>query len=80
MVVDVKDFKEEMHAPTRFATVTDSEMDQRVTNNENLNTKKNTAWAVRVFEHWRNEKNCGIPELVEMTTEQLNLHFGKVHS
>ena len=52
-------------------------MDELVTNNENLNTKKNTAWAVRVFEHWRDEKNCGIPELVEMTTEQLNFHLGK---
>ena len=72
MVVDVKDFKEEMHAPTRFAIVTDSEIDEFVTNNENLNTKKNTVWAMRVFEHWRNEKNCGIPELVEMTSEQLN--------
>ena len=77
MVVDVKDFKEEIHAPTRFATVTDSIMDELVTNNENLNTMKNTAWAVRVFEHWRNEKNCGIPELVEMTSEQFNFLLGK---
>ena len=36
MVVDVKDFKEEMHAPTRFAIVTDSEIDEFVTNNGKL--------------------------------------------
>lgn len=61
--------------------VTDCEIKDLIDSQENVNTKKNTAWSVRVFEMWRdnrNSKNLGfIPELKMMTPEQMNYYLGR---
>lgn len=67
---------------TRFVEpVTDSEIKELIDSQENANTKKNTAWSVRVFEMWRdnrNSKNQGIiPELKTMTSEEMNYYLGR---
>jgi hypothetical protein len=45
---------------SRFAEpVTDKYIAELINNHENKNTKKNTGWAVGVFEKWRNFRNTG---------------------
>jgi hypothetical protein len=72
------------NSTNRFAEpVTDKYIEELINNHENKNTKKNTGWAVGVFEKWRNFRNTGanianpIPVLRIMTSEQLNFFLGQ---
>ena len=48
------------NSTSRFAEpVTDKYIEELINNHENKNTKKNTGWAVGVFEKWRNFRNTG---------------------
>jgi hypothetical protein len=48
------------NSTSRFAEpVTDKYIEELINNHENKNTKKNTGWAVGVFEKWRNFGNTG---------------------
>ena len=69
---------------SRFAEpVTDKYIEELINNHENKNTKKNTGWAVGVFEKWRNFRNTGanianpIPVLRIMISEQLHFSLGR---
>ncbi|XP_062569594.1 zinc finger MYM-type protein 2-like [Saccostrea cucullata] len=61
--------------------VTDDEISKLIASNENVNTKKNTTWALKVFEEWREKRNGNsvdeIPFLHLMTAEQLNFYLGR---
>ena len=72
------------NSTSRFAEpVTDKYIEELINNHENKNTKKNTGWAVGVFEKWRNFRNTGanianpIPVLRIMTSEQLHFFLGR---
>jgi hypothetical protein len=45
----------------RFGGISDSEIERLISSQENQNTKRNTRWAVGVFENWRQEKNKNVP-------------------
>lgn len=67
---------------TRFGEpATDEDISKLIESTENANTKKNTAWALRVFEEWRNQRlrnsDAEIPFLHVMTAEQLNFYLGR---
>jgi hypothetical protein len=48
------------NSTSRFADpVTDKYIDELINNHENKDKKKNTGWAVGVFEKWRNFRNTG---------------------
>ena len=61
--------------------VSDKEVQHLINSQENANTRKNTAWAVRVFEAWRENRNtlpgaeC-VKELHDMTSEEMNYFWG----
>ncbi|XP_061193004.1 uncharacterized protein LOC133201228 [Saccostrea echinata] len=61
--------------------VTDDEISKLIASNENANTKKNTTWALKVFEEWWEKRNGNsvdeIPLLYLMTEEQLNFYLGR---
>lgn len=67
----------------RFANpVSDEDITELLSNQENINTKKNTRWATRVFEMWRQNRNSirsdrYIPDLAKMTTEEMNFFLGR---
>jgi len=60
--------------------VSTEEMKVLIGQQENVNTKKNTAWARGVFESWRqnrNETGEEMPEFVNMTVEQMNYFLSR---
>ena len=62
----------------RFGEITDDEINELISNQENKNTKKNTRWAINVFEGWRKERNLSlpyvqqIPNLLHMDSSSMN--------
>lgn len=47
---------------------------------ENANTKKNTTWALRVFESWRAHRYSygeSVKELHDINTEDMNYYLGR---
>jgi hypothetical protein len=60
--------------------VSENEVKHLIESQENVNTKKNTAWALRVFESWRAHRNGFgdfVQELHDMTTEEMNYSLGR---
>jgi hypothetical protein len=53
--------------------VTDAQLKELITSQENGNTKNNTKWAVNVFEKWRGVRSeDNIPEFHEMNGQEMN--------
>ncbi|XP_048775440.2 uncharacterized protein LOC125680038 [Ostrea edulis] len=64
--------------------VEESEIQALIESQENKNTKKNTQWALNIFESWRRERNAQgqgqeliIPEIQTMDAVQLNFYLGR---
>ena len=69
------------HCPpsgSRFGKpVSDDEISQLIKDQENVNTKSNTKWAMNVFEKWRANRRDDIPELKLMNCEQMSYWLGR---
>ena len=52
--------------------VTDDDLSDLIKNQENANTRNNTKWAANLFDKWRNQRSEEIPELHEMTKQQMS--------
>ncbi|XP_062606633.1 uncharacterized protein LOC134268405 [Saccostrea cucullata] len=78
---DSKAFVKESAASNRFITpLSETETKDLIESHENRNTKKNTAWAFRVFESWRSHRNDSgeiVKALHKMTTEEMNYYLGR---
>ncbi|XP_048775370.2 zinc finger MYM-type protein 2-like [Ostrea edulis] len=64
--------------------VEESEIQALIESQENKNTKKNTQWALNIFESWLRERNAQgqgqeliIPEIQTMDAVQLNFYLGR---
>lgn len=66
---------------TRFvAPLSETDVKKLIDSQENVNTKKNTTWALRVFESWRAHRNSygeSVKELHDMNTEEMNYYLGR---
>ncbi|CAG2199631.1 unnamed protein product [Mytilus edulis] len=65
---------------SRFAEMTDNEIDTLIEDAENKNTKKATKWAVNVYEDWKNSKigsGLIIPNLKDLSVQDINSILGK---
>ncbi|CAC5381871.1 unnamed protein product [Mytilus coruscus] len=64
---------------SRFAEMTDHEIDILIKETENKNTMKATKWAVNVYEDWKNSKiGSGfiIPDLKDLSVQDINSILG----
>jgi hypothetical protein len=52
--------------------VSDEALKSLVENQENVNTKNNTKWAINVFNKWREQCMEDIPQLHEMNADVMN--------
>jgi hypothetical protein len=50
----------------------DEELKSLAENQENVNTKNNTKWAINVFNKWREQCMEDIPQLHEMNADVMN--------
>ncbi|XP_061195452.1 uncharacterized protein LOC133203697 [Saccostrea echinata] len=63
---------------SRFAQpVSDDDIKNLIKDQENVNTKNNTKWAMNLFEKWRASRGGDIPELNHMTSEQMSFWLGR---
>ena len=66
----------------RFADpVSDEDVRKLIEGQENQNTKKNTKWAVGVWEKWRASRikmGTAVQELRNMTTKDMNFYLGRI--
>lgn len=66
---------------TRFvAPLSETGVKNLIDSQENVNTKKNTTWALRVFVSWRAHRNSygeSVKELHDMNTEEMNYYLGR---
>jgi hypothetical protein len=62
---------------SRFVkSVSDEELKSLVENQENVNTKNNTKWAINVFNKWREQRMEDIPQLHGMNADvRQNVRF-----
>ncbi|CAG2207359.1 unnamed protein product [Mytilus edulis] len=71
---------QEQGVESRFAEMTDNEIDTLIEDAENKNTKKATKWAVNVYEDWKNSKigsGLIIPNLKDLSVQDINSILGK---
>lgn len=68
-------------ASTRFvAPLSETDVKNLIDSQEKANTKKNTTWALCVFESWRAHRNSYgefVKELHEMNIEEMNYYLGR---
>ncbi|VDI36007.1 Hypothetical predicted protein [Mytilus galloprovincialis] len=60
---------------SRFAEMTDHEIDTLIEDTENKNTKKATKWAVNVYQDWKNSiigSGLIIPNLKDLSVQDIN--------
>ncbi|XP_076082259.1 uncharacterized protein KIAA1958-like [Mytilus galloprovincialis] len=79
-VKDEEPKDQEQGVESRFAEMTDNEIDTLIEDAENKNTKKATKWAVNVYEDWRNSKigsGLIIPNLKDLSVQDINSILGK---
>ncbi|VDI17737.1 Hypothetical predicted protein [Mytilus galloprovincialis] len=65
---------------SRFAEMTDHEIDTLIEDTENNNTKKATKWAVNVYKDWQESKigsGLIIPNLKDLSVQDINNILGK---
>ncbi|XP_071172124.1 uncharacterized protein [Mytilus edulis] len=74
-VKDEEPKDQEQGVESRFAEMTDNEIDTLIEDAENKNTKKATKWAVNVYEDWKNSKigsGLIIPNLKDLSVQDIN--------
>ncbi|XP_071123894.1 uncharacterized protein KIAA1958-like [Mytilus edulis] len=79
-VKDEEPKDQEQGVESRFAEMTDNEIDTLIEDAENKNTKKATQWAVNVYEDWKNSKigsGLIIPNLKDLSVQDINSILGK---
>ncbi|CAG2250035.1 unnamed protein product [Mytilus edulis] len=79
-IQNVKDEEPKDQELSRFAEMTDNEIDTLIEDAENKNTKKATKWAVNVYEDWKNSKigsGLIIPNLKDLSVQDINSFLGK---
>nr|XP_019920759.2 uncharacterized protein KIAA1958 [Crassostrea gigas] len=77
MDVDCKD-SASTSSDSRFGQpVSDDEIFKLIKDQENVNTKNNTKWAMNLFEKWRANRRENIPDFKLMTTEQMSFWLGR---
>ncbi|CAC5381872.1 unnamed protein product [Mytilus coruscus] len=79
-IQDEKPIEQGQGVESRFAEMTDHEIDILIKETENKNTKKATKWAVNVYEDWNNSKiGSGfiIPDLKDLSVQDINSILGK---
>eukprot|EP00105_Crassostrea_gigas_P007334 XP_011421538.1 PREDICTED: uncharacterized protein KIAA1958-like [Crassostrea gigas] len=77
MDVDCKD-SASTSSDSRFdQPVSDDEILKLIKDQENVNTKNNTKWAMNLFEKWRANRRENIPDFKLMTTEQMSFWLGR---
>ncbi|XP_071125661.1 uncharacterized protein KIAA1958-like [Mytilus edulis] len=79
-VKDEEPKDQEQGVESRFAEMTDNEIDTLIEGAENKNTKKATKWAVNVYEDWKNSKigsGLIIPNLKDLSVQDINSILGK---
>ncbi|CAG2235448.1 unnamed protein product [Mytilus edulis] len=79
-VKDEKPKEQGQGVESRFAEMTDNEIDTLIEDAENKNTKKATKWAVNVYEDWKNSKigsGLIIPNLKDLSVQDINSILGK---
>ncbi|XP_071141790.1 uncharacterized protein [Mytilus edulis] len=65
---------------SRFAEMTDNEIDALIEDAENKNTRKATKWAVNVYEDWTKSKigiGLIVPNLKDLSVKDINSILGK---
>ncbi|VDI62823.1 Hypothetical predicted protein [Mytilus galloprovincialis] len=75
---DEKPKDQEQGVESRFAEMTDNEIDTLIEDAENKNTKKATKWAVNVYEDWKNSKigsGLIIPNLKDLSVQDEKINI-----
>lgn len=77
MDVDCKDSASKFGDRRFGQPVSDDEIFKLIKDQENVNTKNNTKWAMHLFEKWQANGRENIPDFKLMTTEKMSFWLGR---